>query len=116
VFCTRYLDSIVAENLGRVLCQHLEAVVGDADGQGLDLDAASVVLHDHLLAVHPAAQDPLAAVEEVDTVVLDVEADQIAALIRVTSGRCYDHNFLRFLPISGVFLKNQCYDHNFWKN
>jgi hypothetical protein len=33
---------------------------------------------------------------------------------RVTRGRCYDHNFLRFLPIFvkkfGVFLKNQCYD------
>jgi hypothetical protein len=32
-------------------------------------------------------------------------------------GRCYDHNFLRFLPIFrekiGVFLKNQCYDRNF---
>jgi hypothetical protein len=32
-------------------------------------------------------------------------------------GRCYDHNFLRFLPICGekigVFLKNQCYDQNF---
>jgi hypothetical protein len=34
-------------------------------------------------------------------------------------GRCYDHNFLRFLPIFGekidVFLINQCYDHNFCK-
>jgi hypothetical protein len=33
-----------------------------------------------------------------------------------TRGRCYDHNFLRFLPIFGekigVFLKNQCYDQN----
>jgi hypothetical protein len=32
-------------------------------------------------------------------------------------GRCYDHNFLRFLPIFGeqigVFFKNQCYDQNF---
>jgi hypothetical protein len=32
-------------------------------------------------------------------------------------GGCYDHNFLRFLPIFGkkigVFLKNQCYDQNF---
>jgi hypothetical protein len=32
-------------------------------------------------------------------------------------GRCYDHTFLRFLPIFGekigVFLKNQCYDQNF---
>jgi hypothetical protein len=32
-------------------------------------------------------------------------------------GRCYDHNFLRFLTIFGktigVFLKNQCYDQNF---
>jgi hypothetical protein len=32
-------------------------------------------------------------------------------------GRCYDHNFLRFLPIFcekiGVFRKNQCYDQNF---
>jgi hypothetical protein len=36
---------------------------------------------------------------------------------RTTWGRCYDHNFLRFLPIFGekigVFLKNQYYDHNF---
>jgi hypothetical protein len=35
-------------------------------------------------------------------------------------GRCYDHNFLRFLPIfgekNGVFLKNQCYDNIFAKN
>jgi hypothetical protein len=32
-------------------------------------------------------------------------------------GRCYDHNFLRFLPIFGekigVFLKKQCYDQFF---
>jgi hypothetical protein len=32
-------------------------------------------------------------------------------------GRCYDHNFPRFLPIFvekfGVFLKNQCYDQIF---
>jgi hypothetical protein len=37
----------------------------------------------------------------------------------VTRGRCYDHNFLRFLTIFGetigVFLKNQCYDQNFAK-
>jgi hypothetical protein len=34
-------------------------------------------------------------------------------------GRCYYHNFLRFLTIFGekigVFLKNQCYDQNFAK-
>jgi hypothetical protein len=34
-----------------------------------------------------------------------------------TWGRCYDHNFLRFLPNFGEkiggFLKNQCYDQNF---
>jgi hypothetical protein len=38
----------------------------------------------------------------------------ILTLYKVTWGRCYDHNFLRFLPIFGekigVFLKNQCYD------
>jgi hypothetical protein len=32
-------------------------------------------------------------------------------------GRCYDHNFLRFLTIFGetigVFLENQCYDQDF---
>jgi hypothetical protein len=32
-------------------------------------------------------------------------------------GRCYDHNYLRFLPIfgekNGVFLKNHCYDQIF---
>jgi hypothetical protein len=36
-----------------------------------------------------------------------------------TRGRCYDHNFLRFLPIFsekiGIFLKNQCYDNFFAK-
>jgi hypothetical protein len=36
---------------------------------------------------------------------------------RVTRGRCYDHNFLRFSTIFGdkigVFLKNQCYDQNY---
>jgi hypothetical protein len=35
----------------------------------------------------------------------------------MTWGRCYDHNFRRFLTIFGekigVFLKNQCYDQNF---
>jgi hypothetical protein len=34
-------------------------------------------------------------------------------------GRCYDHNFLRFLPIfgekNGIFLKYQCYDQLFSK-
>jgi hypothetical protein len=37
-----------------------------------------------------------------------------------TRGRCYDHNFQRFLPIfcekNGGFLKNQCYDQIFAKN
>jgi hypothetical protein len=32
-------------------------------------------------------------------------------------GRCYDHNFLQFLPIFGkkigIFLKNQCYEQKF---
>jgi S-adenosylmethionine:tRNA-ribosyltransferase-isomerase (queuine synthetase) len=36
---------------------------------------------------------------------------------RVTRGRCYDQNFLRFSTIFGekigVFLKNQCYDQIF---
>jgi hypothetical protein len=36
-----------------------------------------------------------------------------------THGRCYDHNYLRFLPIFCekfcVFLKNQFYDANFTK-
>jgi hypothetical protein len=36
---------------------------------------------------------------------------------RPAGGRCYDHNFLRFMTIFGekvgVFLKNQCYDHIF---
>jgi hypothetical protein len=37
----------------------------------------------------------------------------------MTWGGCYDHNFLRFFPISGekigVFLKYQCYDQLFSK-
>jgi len=74
-----YLDSVVGENLWSAGGEHLKPVVGDSDGQGLDPDTSAVVLDDHLLAVDPAAQDPLAAVQEVDAVVLDVEADQIAA-------------------------------------
>jgi hypothetical protein len=39
--------------------------------------------------------------------------------IRVTRGRCYDHNFRRFFQIVGekigVFLKYQCYDQLFSK-
>jgi hypothetical protein len=39
---------------------------------------------------------------------------------RVTRGRCYDHDFLRFFPIFGekigVFLENQCYDQFFFQN
>jgi hypothetical protein len=36
----------------------------------------------------------------------------------IASGRCYDQNFMRFLPTFGekkiaVFLKNQCYDNFF---
>jgi hypothetical protein len=31
---------------------------------------------------------------------------------RVTRGRCYDHNFLRFSAKNRRFLKNQCYDQN----
>jgi hypothetical protein len=34
-----------------------------------------------------------------------------------TWGQCYDHNFMRFLPIFDekiyVFLKTQCYDQKF---
>jgi hypothetical protein len=45
----------------------------------------------------------------------------VKSCVRVSSsrGRCYEHNFLRFLPIfdekNGVFLINQCYDPNFTK-
>jgi hypothetical protein len=37
--------------------------------------------------------------------------------IHLPRGRCYDHNFRRFLSNfwrkNGVFLKNRCYDYNF---
>jgi hypothetical protein len=46
-----------------------------------------------------------------------VLVDHQVTLISVARGRCYDHNFMRFLTIFGekigVFLKNQCYDQNF---
>jgi hypothetical protein len=45
------------------------------------------------------------------------EEEEMKGKIRVTRGRCYDHNFLRFLTIFGgkigVFFKNQCYVQNF---
>ena len=78
-FQSTNLDSVILENLWSARSQHLESVVGNADGQGLDPDTPAMVLNDHLLAVDPAAEDPLAAVQEVDAVVLDVEADQVAA-------------------------------------
>jgi hypothetical protein len=51
---------------------------------------------------------------------VDMYQVSVAGGSRVARGRCYDHNFLRFLPIFsekiGVFLKNHCYDHIFCKN
>jgi hypothetical protein len=45
---------------------------------------------------------------------------KIRETLQTPWGRCYDHNFLRFLPFFGenigVFLKNQCYDQFFSKN
>jgi hypothetical protein len=37
-----------------------------------------MMFHDHLLAVDPAAENPLAAIEEVNAVVFNVETNQIA--------------------------------------
>jgi hypothetical protein len=38
-------------------------------------------------------------------------------LVTLLWGRCYDHDFLRFLTLfgekNGVFLRNQCYDQHF---
>jgi hypothetical protein len=52
----------------------------------------------------------------VEAMATDPSEDLRKLLIRIW-GRCYDHNFLRFLPIFvekiGVFLKKQCYDQMF---
>jgi hypothetical protein len=59
-----------------------------------------------------------------DQAILKVQKGQFSAVRCMSSkiakqkngGRCYDHNFLRFSPISGekigIFLKNQGYDSN----
>jgi hypothetical protein len=53
-------------------------------------------------------------VQTPQTGAFDVTALHIVSWENMIWGRCYDHNFLRFLPIFGekigVFLKNQCYD------
>ena len=46
---------------------------------GLDHDSPAAVLDQHFVPVDPAAQTPLAAVQEVDTVVLRVEANHVTA-------------------------------------
>ena len=74
-----YLNPVVAEDFRSCACQHLEPIIWNADGQGLDPDASAMVLNDHLLPVDPAAQNPLAAIQEIDAVVLDVEPDQVTA-------------------------------------
>ncbi|KAJ8894476.1 hypothetical protein PR048_007130 [Dryococelus australis] len=66
------------EELRRDLCELLEAVEGNADGQRLDVHSAACDLDQHLVAVHAAAQPPRAAVYEVEAVVFHVEADHVA--------------------------------------
>ncbi len=57
----------------------LEAPEGNADGEGTDPYRPAAVLHQQAGPVHPAAQAALAAVYEVDAVVLDVIGDEVTA-------------------------------------
>lgn len=70
---------IVLDHLRRLLCKADEPVVGNADRQRVHRHRAPVVFHQHLLAVHTAAQTPLAAVDEIEAVILHVEAHGVAA-------------------------------------
>ena len=54
-------------------------VIRNADGHGLDPDCPAAVLHQHVGPVHATAQAPLGTVQEVEAVVLGVEADHVAA-------------------------------------
>ena len=56
----------------------LKAGVGNTDGEGLDVDSPLLVADDGLGGFDPAAQEPLAAVQEVHAVVVDVETNQVA--------------------------------------
>ena len=47
------------------------------DGKGANADGASAVFDKHVAAVHTAAEATLAAVDEVETVVLNVESHHI---------------------------------------
>ena len=57
-------------------------MVRDPDGECLDHDGSSVVLHVHGALVRAAAEATLATVEEVEAIVLDVERNQIATCSR----------------------------------
>ena len=54
-------------------------VIRNTNGHGLNPDCPATVLHQHPAPIHPASKTSAAALEEVEAVVLDVEANQVAA-------------------------------------
>ena len=61
------------------MCELLEPLVGNTDGERSHPDCPAAVLHQHGRSVHPAAQTSPAAVDEVDAIVLDVKTDEVTA-------------------------------------
>jgi hypothetical protein len=70
------------EEPGRRFCQLHEAVEGYTNGQRLDVDRATRQLHKHVVTIHSASQASRAAVNEVEAVVLNVEAHHVTSLYK----------------------------------
>ena len=72
-------DLLVGQhNLGRRLGHRDKAIEGYADGQRTNAHRATAMLDQQIFTVDPATKATLTAVHEVQTVVLDVEADHVA--------------------------------------
>lgn len=65
-------------NLGRCFCQRDESVEGDSNGEWSDAHSPAAMLHQQVFPVHSTTQTSLAAVDKVQTVVLDVEPHHVA--------------------------------------
>jgi hypothetical protein len=71
---------------------------------GAVVEGAAAVVNVRQLHGHDPAQVDEPVVAELPRVV--------AAILKESRGRCYDHNFLLFLPIFLKEARGRCYDHN----
>lgn len=77
-----FLARVGANEARRLFSHPLEPIKRNTNGQGGNFHQSGAVLDQQVFAVHPAAQSTVAAVQKVDTVVLNMETYYVAAWIQ----------------------------------